>query len=435
MFFFKKKPKLKKRYFEAASVKPRTTGVWDFLNKKENPNSTLINRSRNLYINNPYAKKGIDTLVHHSIGKGIIPQCDNEALERIYKKWVKGKCDLAGRHNFYSLQSLVLRTVITSGECFVRKVIVKDQEFPLRLQVLEPEFLDSSKGSKGFIYDSQGKVKAYWFYENHPQDDEFTGSSKMVKDTEVLHIFSENRPGETRGTPWLTSVMLRLNDYADYEHAQLTRIKMASCFVGIVSDLDSSDEFLDEVEDLQNIEPGTFKFAPANKSITFNSPPSPDAGNYPKDVLMGISTGLNLPYFLLLGDFSQVNYSSSRMGMNEFYKKIDSIRWHMIIPQLCEPVFDWFCESLLLTGNKAQGMCKHTPPSRAVVDITKEVEGFKEGIRSGLTTQSRAIQEFSGLDPGDVFEEIRRDNETLKKLKINLDTQVIQEPKSENKKR
>ena len=67
--------------------------------------------------------------------------------------------------------------------------------------------------------------------------------------------------------------------------------------------------------------------------------------------------------------------------------------------------------------------------------MTKEVEGFREAIRSGLTTQSRAIQEFSGLDPFDVFAEIRRDNETLKKLNINLDTQVIQEPKSENKKR
>ncbi len=434
MFDFLKKRRLKKRYFEAASNRPRAQGAWDLINSRSQNTTkdSLRNRSRNLYINNPYARRGIDTLTSHSVGKGIIPQVKNQKIETVFKTWVKSRTsDLHGRYSVYGLQALVLRTVIISGECLVRKIISKGTPH-LKLQVLEPDFIDESKGDNGLVYNKNGSIESYWIYEKHPQDRAFNDVSNKVSAKEICHVFSENRPGETRGTPWLASIMMRLNDYADYEHAQLTRIKMASCFVGIISDIDGGDDFSKEKEDLSTIEPGTFKFAPANKNITFNNPPVVDQGSYPKDILLGIATGLGVPYFSLAGDYSQINYSSARMAMNEFYKKVDFIRWHVIIPQFCERVFEWFSETMLLKGIEVNADCTWTPPARATVDATKEVEGYKNAIRAGLLSQSQAIKEYAGLDPEDLLQEIKNDSALIDKLGLHFDTKVTGEINDNN---
>lgn len=430
MFNFFKRNKLSKRYFEAGSKRPTAQGTWDLINSRSQAfdKESLRNRSRNLYINNPYAKRGIETLTNHAIGKGIIPQVKDLKLEKLFKNWVKSRSsDLHNRYNFYGIQSLVLRTVIISGECLVRRIIEKDHL--LRLQVLEPDFIDESRGDCGLVYDKNGAIEGYWLFEKHPQDKNFNGISHKVPSHDVCHIFSENRPGETRGTPWLASVMLRLKDYADYEYAQLVRIKNATCFVGIVSDIDGGDDFEREIEDLKTIEPGTFKFAPSNKNITFNNPPVVDQGSYPRDILLGIATGLGIPYFSLAGDYSQINYSSARMAMNEFYRRIDFIRWHVIIPQLCERVFEWFKSVLLLKGMDVESDCSWTPPARATVDANKEVEGYKNAIRSGLLSQTQAIKEYSGVDPEDLLKEMKNDSDILDRLGLNLDTKVTGEIK------
>ena len=418
---------VKKRYFEASSTKPKAQGVWDLINSQAQNQSkeTIRNRSRNLYINNPYAKKGIDTLIFHCVGKGIIPQVRHRKNETLFKEWVKSReCDFNGRYNFYGIQTLVARTVIVSGECLIRKILSKEG---LKLQVLEPDFIDESKGDNGIIYDNKGCIKSYWLFNKHPQNKTFDSSSYEVPAKHICHVFSENRPGETRGTPWLASVMLRLNDFADYEQAQLTRIKIAACFVGIISDIDGSDDFSKEQDDLKTIEPGTFKFAPANKNITFNTPPPVDQGSYPKDILLGISAGLGIPYFALVGDYSETNYSSARMAMNEFYKKIDFIRWHVLIPQFCEKVFLWFAESMLLKGITIEGECTWTPPAKAVVDAGKEVESYTNAIKSGFMSQTQAIKEYAGLDPEDLLNELQQDQKLISKLGLNLETSLTGE--------
>jgi lambda family phage portal protein len=424
-----KKKQLKKRYFEAASRRPPAQGTWDLINSRSQyiEKESLRNRSRNLYVNNPYAKRGINTLTYHAVGKGIIPQVKNLKIEKLFKDWIKSRTsDLNNRRNFYGIQSFVLKTVIMSGESLVRKIITKGAS-PLKIQVLEPDLIDESKGDNGLVYDKYGAIDAYWIYEQHPQDKKFNGVSNKVSSKDICHVFNENRAGESRGIPWLASVMLRIKDYGEYEHAQLTRIKNATCFVGIISDIDGGDDFSKEEEDLKTIEPGTFKFAPANKNITFNTPPVVDQGSYPKDTLLGIATGLEVPYFLLSGDYSQINYSSARMAMNEFYKHIDFIRSHIIIPQLCERVFEWFLEALLLKGIEADVECTWTPPARATVDATKEVEGYKNAIRAGLLSQSQAIKEYSGLDPEDLLQEMKNDNAILDRLGLVLDTTVTGE--------
>ncbi|GHU14651.1 hypothetical protein FACS189449_11640 [Alphaproteobacteria bacterium] len=110
------------------------------------------------------------------------------------------EADSAGVVDFYGFQSLVLRSVIECGECFVRlKIDKKNATVPLKLQVLESEHLDSSKDQalpngniirSGIEFDKTGKRVAYYLYSEHPGDNRLMGPASRWPASEILHIFS-----------------------------------------------------------------------------------------------------------------------------------------------------------------------------------------------------------------------------------------------------
>ncbi|NKF15295.1 phage portal protein, partial [Rhizobium phaseoli] len=63
-----------------------------------------------------------------------------------------------------------------------------------------------------------------------------------------------------------------------------------------------------------------------------------------------IAAGFRVPYELLTGDLSQVNYSSIRAGLVEFRRMIGAVQWQLFIPMFCQPVWDWFCEAAWAAG-------------------------------------------------------------------------------------
>jgi lambda family phage portal protein len=141
--------------------------------------STLRSRSHDLVRKNPYAANAVDSIVSNCIGTGIKPQSkakDSEFRKKIQELWLNwtDEADAAGLCDFYGLQSLVLRSIIESGECFVRLKINKSNDaVPLKLQVLESEHLDSSKDGllpngnvvkSGIEFDKTGKRVAYYIF-------------------------------------------------------------------------------------------------------------------------------------------------------------------------------------------------------------------------------------------------------------------------------
>jgi capsid protein len=57
-------------------------------------------------------------------------------------------CDYDGQQNFYGLQRLVMTTVVESGEALILRQPASSKDglpVPVRIQVLEPEYLDTSK--------------------------------------------------------------------------------------------------------------------------------------------------------------------------------------------------------------------------------------------------------------------------------------------------
>ncbi|MEH0072915.1 phage portal protein [Pannonibacter sp. Pt2-lr] len=102
---------------------------------------------------------------------------------------------------------------------------------------------------------------------------------------------------------------------------------------------------------VEQFEPGLIAYARGGKDIRFNQPAATGGyGEYKRASLHTISAGFRVPYELLTGDLSQVNYSSIRAGLVEFRRMIDAVQWQIFIPMLCAPVWRWFTEAAWAAG-------------------------------------------------------------------------------------
>lgn len=444
----KSKPKTVSRRYEGAGRGKRLSR-WRAPSTGANSSfagsiTTLRNRARDLRRNNPYAAKGILVISANVVGVGIQTQYRGEnasqvsELEAEWVKWAESTAiDFDGLHNIYGMQALVIEAVAESGEVLIRRRVSKRLGFPLQYQVLESDFLDSTKTEvapggnyiiQGIEFDSQGRRVAYHLYETHPGEIAEIGLSNTFKSnripaSEIMHVFRPDRPGQARGITWLAPVMVRLKDLDDYEDAQLMRQKIAACFTAFVQDL--SADVTDEDEECdplaERIEPGLIEMLPPGKTISFSKPPDMLGYNeYVTSVLRGIAAGLGITYESLAGDYSQVNFSSGRMGWLEFGRAIKVWRERIMVTNFLNPIAQDFLKFSSLKGLSTDNVSfVHVAPSREMIDPTKEVPATIDAIKAGLTTLSDEIMS-QGRDPQAQLTQYKKDMDNLDALGLKL---------------
>jgi lambda family phage portal protein len=420
------------RKYDGASVGRRTAG-WHAPHSSaaaeiQQALQFLRNRSRELARNNPYAENAIREIANNVVGTGIIPKAVglktgvDKKLKEIWKAWAESTtCDYDGHMNFYGLQNLAMRTAVESGECIIRKHITneKDMQVPLKLQVLEPDFIDDTKYMLrqedggytlyGIEFNKEHKIIAYWLWDNHPGDSlQYATKSNRILADEIIHLFEKKRPGQFRGVPFGHAAMLRLKDLDDYEDAQLIRQKIAACFTVFVTDNEQGTINGNTAGMLEKVEPGIIEHLPAGKQVTMATPP--DAGQnydpYVKSVLRAVASSYGMDYVTLTGDLTAVNFSSGRMGWLKFHRNVTAWQWNMLVPQMCNPVWTWFVQLSNVLGHVRQLSVPvtWTPPRREMIDPVKEVEGIEKSIRAGITSLQAAIRE-NGDDPDEILAE------------------------------
>ncbi len=435
------------RHYEAAS-RTRRTENWKATGADVNAEllaslTTLRNRSREQVRNNVYARRTVQALTNNIVGTGIRPtpmEVSRAAEKRImslWKMWAgKKRCDFDGNLSFYGIQKLVMRTVVTSGECLILKRRSNDQTLPIKLQVLEPDFIDTHKsftnqtdGSfvlHGIQFNKDGQKTGYWLYDQHPGGSRLSMSltSKFVKAEDVIHVFAIERPGQVRGIPWLSASMIRMKDFDDYEDAELVRQKIAACFTVFVQDSNPDAVSTGEEADIASrVEPGIIEILPPGKQVSFANPPTTNGYEaYSRKILQGIAAGTGITYEAMTGDLSNVNFSSGRMGWIEFQRNIQDWQEDMLIPQLCETVWEWFLEAGQMVGKtKADIEATWTPPRREMIDPVKETNAINLQVRNGFISYPEALRQM-GYDPEDTLDEIAAFNAMLDEKGIILDS-------------
>ena len=417
--------------------------------------SVLRNRSRDMARNNPYSKRAMKAIASNVVGTGVMPSIMSPSepakkkAKKLWKDWAESKkCDFAGKLNFYGMQRLVMRSVAESGEVFIRQRRTDSMAgIPLQLQVLEADFLDTSKdgirtSNGGFImqgveFGADGKIKGYWMFEEHPGEHLAFKSivSSFVPAEQVIHVFYLERHCQVRGIPFGVSSMLRLKDFGDYEDAKLMQQKIAACFAAFVTD--SNDPHpgigVDEGIPLERVEPGMIEYLPPGKEVTFGNPPTTEGHDeYAKRMLQGVAAGYDVTYEILTQDLSNVNFSSARMGWIEFGKLVKEWQNELIVSQMCHDVWSWFMIAAQITGILPKDITvTWTVPGREMIDPVKEMKGASEKVRNGFDSWQNMTRTM-GRDPEEVLNEMNEDQATFSKNGFMLATDPRFDPSRKN---
>lgn len=422
------------RAYEAARRDHRTTS-WHTSGASANAEvacseEIVRNRSRDLIRNNGYALQIVETFADHVIGTGIVSApkgLKGRNLARVndtYARWVDA-CDWDGDQDLHGLMWSALKGMGESGASLIRLRRVQfdasTKIVPLRLQVIEPDFIDPLKNGttlqggiidRGIEYDSNGIKVALWLYDHHPGDvaqfrSRFLQSSRVPL-SECIYLYDKLRPGQDRGMPILAPAIMTLQDLRGYFQSELVRKRIAACMVGVITTNDENANVGIPQgagkpmygPQSQKFEPGMWTRLLPGEDVTFNTVPADGQIDAMATIyLREASAAAGVMYEHTTGDFSRVNYSSWRAGSHGFQRRIERRQWNVAIHKCSKPIHARFNEAGLAAQLLPVSVpdWRHTPPGFISVDPYKDAQADLANLRMGKVTLSQLVEK-NGYD-------------------------------------
>ena len=399
----------------------------------------LRNRARQLCRDNDYARQALRSIQNNVIGHGIKHQSQvrmqrggkldeniNGRIHEAWEKWMhKSRCDVSGLLSFHDMERLLCRSLAESGEVFVRMIRQPfgGSRVPFALQVLEADYLidddipQAAAGNTvrmGIEVDGYLRPQAYHFYANHPGDTyagnpRTNGRRVRVPADEVIHLFLPERPGQTRGVTWFASALMRLHMLQGYEEAEVVRARASSALMGFIQSPEGEllgDEVYDN-ERVSEFQPGVFKYLAPGESVTVPDLNAPDGQLEPftRSMLRAVAAGVGVSFESVSKNFSESNYSSSRLSLLE-ERDTYRVLQRYFIENFHQQVFEAWLDMAVLSGelnlpgyetnSDRYRASRWIPRSWDWVDPQKEVSAYKDAVRCGFKTLGQVISEQGG---------------------------------------
>jgi lambda family phage portal protein len=412
----------------------------------------LRGRSRHACRNNAHAKRAVELITSYDIGTGIVPvsasgaAAVDKARDAAWKLWAErpGICDFEGQLDIYGLQALIRRTIAESGECLIRKWAAPGTApVGLRLQVLEPDYLDSTRDQicvekdgaytrGGIMFDRNHQRIGYWLYQVHPGDYGFglqNPVSSLIPANDVIHAYRKTRPGQIRGVPEMHAVLSDLDDEREYHEAEMIRGKAQSMITWWVRNASGDTSARMGIEGhegprrIERVRPGQVLYLDGSEEVTPSTPTGMTVlDTFTRLALQRVAAGCGIPYADLSGDPSQANYSSQRAAIIQLKRFVEQTHELMVRPMILAPLWQSFCEYGALSGLWPAGVDPHaawTPPAFSMVDPEKDSNALITQVRAGLISWDDAVR-MCGGDPDDMVRVIKARNAAWDKAEVVL---------------
>lgn len=440
--------------------------------------STLVSRSRDLVRNHGVASGAIQTLVDNVVGGGLRLSATpdykslgyskewadgwSRQVEALWRSWADSTdCDATGGLTFNGLTQQVFRSTLLNGEALALPLWLPNRHlhFATTLQLIETDRLGNPQGRRdsdrlrsGIELDRYGTPMAYWLAKQHPGDYAISGKVSVQHQRipartqfgrkRVIHVFEQERTGQRRGKPALTSVMPLFKMLDHYERSEMQAAvvnAMIAAFIETPLDSESisemfggsSEDYLQAKKQWQvKLQGGAvIPVFPGDKVAPF-TPGRPNAafGQFVENVQRHIGNGLNMPFELVMKDFSKTNYASVRASLMEAWRFFMGRR-QWLGTYWAKPVYELWLEEAINQGKiEAPGFyeqktlwtrCKWIGPGRGWIDPVKEAKASQMRLQVGLSTLEDECA-MQGLDWEEVMEQRAREQAKQAELSIQL---------------
>lgn len=382
----------------------------------------LRDRSRDLVRNTSAGARIIDIHVGHTIGTGIKAVPDNgsdkidKPLTELYEEWC-ATSDVEGINCFGGQQAIAYRSMLEGGDSVIRKIPLRmdsGERVPLKLQVLEGDFIDATR-DQGVFEQQMSRLgvglgpfdrrTGYWLHARHPGDFTFHGApyaSQFVDFADTIHLYRQLRAGQVRGVPVLAPVLMNARDLADVMDAIVVKQRVEACFAGFVTKNEDGSAGLNPKGDdkrIDQMKPGMLAYLDQGETITFGQPSS--QGQFEPvwiTTMMGMAAGAGLTYDQVTGDLRQANYSSLNAGDIHRRRLTEQTQNHLLVPQLMRRTTGWFVDAAIMSGAlrpRRQGYrWDYILPAVEPIDPRKALEADILAVRAGRMTPQEFISSW-----------------------------------------
>lgn len=311
-----------------------------------------------------------------------------------------------------------------SGEAITRMIIKRRKGFkiPLVLQAIESEFLDpqftginNDKNIQQSIKFKNSLPVTYYFSKTIHNLNLFVGDTERVAipAVDILHMFDRQRPGQWRGIPSLTPVLLPLYELDELMDATVNKQKAAQAItwiientnlaaamaIGTVTTTDDETDVDADGNRRRISQAGSANVQYMNKGEKIHLSQGTDIGNNFESLikvqLRLIAKTVGLSAEMLTGDLEGISFSSLKFIINEMKARAEFIYQFQTISLGLQPLCNRFQELAGLFGNKK--MLKSTAsfqlPRRRSIDDLKDTQADLLEITSSLNTLENKLSE------------------------------------------
>lgn len=374
--------------------------------------------------------------------------------EAHFRSWADTvECDAALTLNLLGLTLQALTGSMTTGDAVALPLWRPrvGMRWNTRLSMIDSARLSTPPGlnatariRNGIEFDDDGAPVAYYFQKAHPGDGPYlTGSQAMDLARwervpaftqwgrrRVVHLHDKERTGQSRGKPIVAAVMREFHMAGKYSQNEL-QASLANSLVAafLESDLDQNsaaelfggdprgawETSVGQAQSLGKLQGAAIIPLPAGAKLSSFMPGRPNAAfeAFMLAVLRNIAAGLNIPYELLVKDFSKTNYSSARAALLEAWRYFHGRR-RWLTDYWLRHIYELWLEEAVNAGvieapgfyenRYAYTRCRFIFGGRGYVDPVKEAQAALMRIKGQISTMEAECAE-QGLDYEEVMDQ------------------------------
>lgn len=435
----------------------------------------IVARSRDLARNNGLMAGGMQTLRDNIVGAVLklsstpdyrllgwtreqAREWGND-VEAHFRSWADStECDAGRSLNFLGLAIRGLSDAMLNGDAVALPIwkTRPGEKWATRIKLIEsdrlatPATLSHHPRLRGGIeFDIDGAPIAYHIASQHPGE-RFSTLGLLAEPEkweripaytdwgrrQVIHLHDKERTGQSRGKPIVSAVMQEFRMAGEYASNEL-KASVANSLVAAFLESDLGPEgaaqlfgedpraawqtSVSQARRLRKLEGAAVISLPAGAKLSSFAPGRPNAAfeSFMLASLRHIAAGMNMPYELLVKDFSRANYSSIRAAMLEAWRFfLGRRRW--LADHWLRPIYELWLEEAVNTGvisapdyyanRYAYTRCRFIFGGRGWVDPVKEAQASVLRMAANLSTMEIECAE-QGFDYEEILDQqaIERD--------------------------
>lgn len=460
-----------KRYAAAKTV--RTNANWSVVPTGANYNmratlAILRARARQGSRDNGHFKKFLSLTRSNIIGPaGIQLQANargmdgklnvvvNRKVEEAFRLWtMRETCTVSGRLDWLGVQRLVVTQLARDGE-FLIETVAADNPFGFSLRVWDVNWLDETysdtlpNGNRVIMsieVNDDNRPIAYWLTTPASEINYTNRRSRTrtrVPAENIIHGFlTFDDESQVRGVTWFAAALIDAKNLQGYREGVILSARAAANTFAVITSEAGDDEPYDGADDDEgnpmvpeiDVSPlGVTYLRDGQKMEQFDpKQPTQNHSAFVKSIETDLAAALDVPYFLLSGDMEAVNFSSSRVGLDDARDIWRGLQDFMSTT-LCRPVFHRWAREAFLSGKlklSARDFAQiqnpeWRPRGWKYIDPTKDISADVDRLRNRLTTPSQILAE-QGIDYVTHLERWKADKDLALEYDIDID-EIYQE--------